>query len=141
MIPVGCGGGIRTLDLRVMSPTSCRCSTPRREDLLYPPPSPSSNRCTGSVRPLHLGEQVAVSDEPFPRGEVAQGLVGPDGVGANLPVGEDSRERSQVEPRVGYLDELGEVSAARPFDASVELRAPRWLGEEPDPQLAGDQGV
>src|SRR5436853_15378 len=25
----GCGEGIRTLDLRVMSPTSCRCSTPR----------------------------------------------------------------------------------------------------------------
>ena len=25
---VGCGEGIRTLDLRVMSPTSCRCSTP-----------------------------------------------------------------------------------------------------------------
>ena len=26
----GSGGGIRTPDLRVMSPTSCRCSTPRR---------------------------------------------------------------------------------------------------------------
>jgi hypothetical protein len=26
----GSGGGIRTLDLRVMSPTSCHCSTPRR---------------------------------------------------------------------------------------------------------------
>ena len=26
---VGCGEGIRTPDLRVMSPTSCRCSTPR----------------------------------------------------------------------------------------------------------------
>ena len=26
---VGCGGRIRTADLRVMSPTSCRCSTPR----------------------------------------------------------------------------------------------------------------
>jgi hypothetical protein len=25
----GCGGRIRTDDLRVMSPTSCRCSTPR----------------------------------------------------------------------------------------------------------------
>ncbi len=25
---LGCGEGIRTLDLRVMSPTSCRCSTP-----------------------------------------------------------------------------------------------------------------
>ena len=25
----GCGGRIRTADLRVMSPTSCRCSTPR----------------------------------------------------------------------------------------------------------------
>ena len=28
---VGCGEGIRTLDLRVMSPTSCRCSTPLAE--------------------------------------------------------------------------------------------------------------
>src|SRR4026209_470698 len=26
---IGCGGRIRTSDLRVMSPTSCRCSTPR----------------------------------------------------------------------------------------------------------------
>ncbi|MBF8289691.1 MAG: hypothetical protein HW391_659 [Chloroflexi bacterium] len=26
---IGCGEGIRTPDLRVMSPTSCRCSTPR----------------------------------------------------------------------------------------------------------------
>src|SRR5438105_13586939 len=30
----GCGAWIRTKDLRVMSPTSCRCSTPRFE--LYP---------------------------------------------------------------------------------------------------------
>ncbi|GEM_PF-4950390 len=28
---VGSGGTIRTYDLRVMSPTSCRCSTPRHE--------------------------------------------------------------------------------------------------------------
>src|ERR1035437_10473834 len=28
----GCGGWIRTNDLRVMSPTSCHCSTPRRKD-------------------------------------------------------------------------------------------------------------
>src|SRR5207247_1320815 len=34
---VGCGGRIRTDDLRVMSPTSCRCSTPRLP--VYPPPS------------------------------------------------------------------------------------------------------
>src|SRR4030067_789374 len=30
----GCGGRIRTSDLRVMSPTSCRCSTPRRLNTL-----------------------------------------------------------------------------------------------------------
>src|SRR5581483_7329047 len=29
-ITIGSGGGIRTHDLRVMSPTSCHCSTPRR---------------------------------------------------------------------------------------------------------------
>src|ERR1700704_3986837 len=29
--PDGCGGRIRTDDLRVMSPTSCRCSTPREK--------------------------------------------------------------------------------------------------------------
>ena len=29
VLGVGCGGRIRTDDLRVMSPTSCRCSTPR----------------------------------------------------------------------------------------------------------------
>ena len=31
---IGCGAWIRTKDLRVMSPTSCRCSTPRFQ--LYP---------------------------------------------------------------------------------------------------------
>ena len=40
-IRLGCGEGIRTLDLRVMSPTSCRCSTPQAK---YEPgrPSPSN---------------------------------------------------------------------------------------------------
>src|SRR5206468_4183608 len=33
-----CGGRIRTSDLRVMSPTSCRCSTPRRSITLAEPP-------------------------------------------------------------------------------------------------------
>ena len=28
---LGCGGWIRTNDLRVMSPTSCHCSTPHTE--------------------------------------------------------------------------------------------------------------
>src|SRR3979411_74248 len=31
LIEGGCGGRIRTDDLRVMSPTSCRCSTPRQQ--------------------------------------------------------------------------------------------------------------
>ena len=41
-IRIGCGEGIRTLDLRVMSPTSCRCSTPRPK---YEPGRP--NRQSG----------------------------------------------------------------------------------------------
>src|SRR5205823_13178922 len=39
---VGCGGRIRTSDLRVMSPTSCRCSTPRLS--MLPAPSTSVKR-------------------------------------------------------------------------------------------------
>src|SRR5262245_34512114 len=31
LVSIGSGGWIRTTDLRVMSPTSCHCSTPRRE--------------------------------------------------------------------------------------------------------------
>ena len=31
LVRVGSGGGTRTHDLRVMSPASCRCSTPRRD--------------------------------------------------------------------------------------------------------------
>jgi hypothetical protein len=29
---IGSGGRIRTIDLRVMSPTSCHCSTPRQQE-------------------------------------------------------------------------------------------------------------
>src|SRR5262245_13019289 len=36
---LGCGEGIRTPDLRVMSPTSCRCSTPRPPMVVVPPRS------------------------------------------------------------------------------------------------------
>src|SRR5438309_10808442 len=45
---IGCGAWIRTKDLRVMSPTSCRCSTPRSE--LYPcfPGHSLSPRISGS---------------------------------------------------------------------------------------------
>src|SRR6266571_9512154 len=52
----GCGAWIRTKDLRVMSPTSCRCSTPRVR--LYPRLfwSPET-----SVRPGH-GLGVALGD-------------------------------------------------------------------------------
>ena len=32
-----CGGRIRTADLRVMSPTSCHCSTPRRRTIVPRP--------------------------------------------------------------------------------------------------------
>ena len=32
---VGSGGGTRTHDLRVMSPASCRCSTPRRDPATF----------------------------------------------------------------------------------------------------------
>ncbi len=43
----GSGGWIRTTDLRVMSPTSCHCSTPRRRghrsQVLSPLPSPLSS--------------------------------------------------------------------------------------------------
>ena len=41
---VGCGEGIRTLDLRVMSPTSCRCSTPRTHASTGPQRSPPRRR-------------------------------------------------------------------------------------------------
>ena len=37
---IGSGGRIRTYDLRVMSPTSCHCSTPRRGRTPGPPCSP-----------------------------------------------------------------------------------------------------
>ena len=50
---IGSGGWIRTIDLRVMSPTSCHCSTPRQEphrciDLVSQgviPPVPLALRC------------------------------------------------------------------------------------------------
>ena len=50
---VGSGGGIRTLDLWVMSPTSCRCSTPRRACVVYPIGSrlPNPGRTGGRERP------------------------------------------------------------------------------------------
>ena len=47
LVCVGSGGWIRTTDLRVMSPTSCHCSTPRR------------SREAGGSR-LEAGQQAAV---------------------------------------------------------------------------------
>jgi hypothetical protein len=58
----GCGGRIRTDDLRVMSPTSCRCSTPRGE--LYRRLSPASGAGQGAVVPAGtagVGEAGAVT--------------------------------------------------------------------------------
>src|SRR5579871_4835786 len=53
----GCGAWIRTKDLRVMSPTSCRCSTPRRP--LYPPVCGESGTAPGLVEAAAaLGFQV-----------------------------------------------------------------------------------
>ena len=53
---IGCGGRIRTDDLRVMSPTSCRCSTPpaygsTRSDPWPVPNVPESRRYRPSRRP------------------------------------------------------------------------------------------
>ncbi len=58
--PVGSGGGIRTLDLQVMSLTSCHCSTPRRvrvaaSALLSKPISPILSRTA-----IYLGRQLAL---------------------------------------------------------------------------------
>ena len=56
------GGGIRTHDLRVMSPTSYRCSTPRRwaggSDLLSHPPRGQYRRRWGVARPCSGWERV-----------------------------------------------------------------------------------
>src|SRR5215204_2255061 len=49
----GSGGGIRTPDLWVMSPTSCRCSTPRRVSAVDSPPVASGLwRCALGAQPL-----------------------------------------------------------------------------------------
>ena len=44
---LGCGEGIRTLDLRVMSPTSCRCSTPQAK---YEPDRPIPSNARPRIR-------------------------------------------------------------------------------------------
>ena len=69
---LGCGEGIRTLDLRVMSPTSCRCSTPPADgsrrtrfgqthpDLQRPPASNASAgpHRAGCVQLVHGSSQA-----------------------------------------------------------------------------------
>src|SRR3712207_2435017 len=54
----GSGGGIRTLDLRVMSPTSCHCSTPRRQ---------RKSECEGDFngRLVHGGPEHGSSPRPL----------------------------------------------------------------------------
>src|SRR5438105_7028924 len=53
----GCGAWIRTKDLRVMSPTSCRCSTPRFElyPRLFPLPWRAAARVKGEQKPPATG--------------------------------------------------------------------------------------
>jgi hypothetical protein len=68
---LGCGGRIRTADLRVMSPTSCRCSTPRPRILATH--RQLVNRSTRSGWPVGLcsnggsGPQGAAARPPQPR--------------------------------------------------------------------------
>ena len=59
---LGCGERIRTSDLRVMSPTSCRCSTPRPVTL--GPEADSVKRLTGA--PIDGGRR-SVRARPFRR--------------------------------------------------------------------------
>ncbi len=61
---LGCGEGIRTPDLRVMSPTSCRCSTPRRPTL---PVIDRSVKVGGPASPLRCGRAAPASSRRTPR--------------------------------------------------------------------------
>ena len=58
----GSGGWTRTNDLRVMSPTSCHCSTPRRSELsaISDQPSAGLTTCVLSAERFRESETVLV---------------------------------------------------------------------------------
>src|SRR5437879_16344 len=62
----GCGAWIRTKDLRVMSPTSCRCSTPRLE--LYPQPSRPQREGDGDAGTAGVGLGGGITKYSFSLG-------------------------------------------------------------------------
>ena len=61
---IGCGEGIRTLDLRVMSPTSCRCSTPRRRMIGTAPESVKLRSARSRSSPSSATKDGAVTTNP-----------------------------------------------------------------------------
>src|SRR5207247_2530315 len=79
---VGCGGRIRTDDLRVMSPTSCRCSTPRHQytQAVAGPPRgglvPGRRRGTRARRRHEVGLLVRPGESVQPRLLLVGGPVG-----------------------------------------------------------------
>ena len=97
---VGCGERIRTSDLRVMSPTSCRCSTPRPRRL---PAGPGSvKRRTADLR---LG--VGVRRRPGPERDGARPAT-------SSPAAEtddsdhDGREEPERQPDVDLGEDAGD---------------------------------
>ena len=71
---IGSGGWIRTIDLRVMSPTSCHCSTPRwrAHGPSLPavlPPVPSALRCFTTRFGMGRGGSIALPARLWLRGQ------------------------------------------------------------------------
>ena len=71
-----------------------------------------------------------IAFEELERGEVAERLVGPDGVVFELPGAQRWRELSDASSHGGAGIELVAVGPVRAFDAPVELGATRREDEE-----------
>jgi len=88
-----------------------------------------ASACTRPAPPLHIDPQGC---QVLGGGEVAEGLVGTDGVVDGLPVAEGGLERGEARLGVGELVELLGVGPVGPLDRAVELGAPGRQDEEAD---------
>ena len=135
----GSGGGIRTPDLWVMSPTSCRCSTPRRAGAPRPPGGPGVGGVRGGlasqgVTPPVLSGAALGHDRVRDGTGWGQHALGhgrpppPDpGVGTNLHCAMTATDRGLPPPLPGRpraLHVLTHSASPTPHDGAVHPAAP-----------------
>ena len=148
---IGCGGRIRTADLRVMSPTSCRCSTPR-PTILAARPGTVKRRPVGRTRwwrcplpdrrrPLRVGVQLPEVEREVRWPELRAMARAAEGIGLDsLWVGDHLLYRWPGRPPRGPWEGWSMLAALAAATERIQLGPARRGHQLPRPGPAGQDG-